>query len=215
MAGPAGSENRGNQNPKPVKTQSDCGFGCNPTRFINMPTYTISKLARIFGLSRSALLYYDRIGLLPPTGRTGAGYRCYSENDRECLEQICAYRQAGLTLEDIRALQQEQKPGASVLKQRLQALGREIQELHAKRRHLLDMFKMLTSQEIPAVVDVAMWIGMMRSAGMDERSMASWHAEFEKRAPQAHHEFLLSLGIPEKEALEIRKWSKNQRLNPT
>ncbi|MDD3081657.1 MAG: MerR family transcriptional regulator, partial [Desulfobacterales bacterium] len=181
---------------------------CNPTRFIDMPTYTISKLARIFGLSRSALLYYDRIGLLPPSGRTGAGYRCYSEDDRAQLEQICAYRQAGLTIEDIRALQREQKPGASILRQRLQAIGREIQELQSKRRYLLNMFKMLTSQEVPAVVDTAMWIGMLRSAGMDERSMACWHAEFEKRAPEAHHEFLLSLGIPENEALEIRTWSE-------
>ena len=112
--------------PKAGKTKSDCGRSCNPTGLINMPPYTISKLARMFGLSRSALLYYDRIGLLPPSGRTGAGYRCYSEDDRERLEQICAYRQAGLTIEDIQTLQQEQKPGISVLRQRLQAIGREI-----------------------------------------------------------------------------------------
>jgi DNA-binding transcriptional MerR regulator len=46
-----------------------------------MKTYSISKLARAFGLSRSTLLYYDRIGLLAASGRTGSGYRCYSEKD--------------------------------------------------------------------------------------------------------------------------------------
>ena len=44
-----------------------------------MKTYSISKLARACGLSRSTLLYYDRLGLLPPSGRTGSGYRCYSD----------------------------------------------------------------------------------------------------------------------------------------
>ena len=36
---------------------------------------TISQAAKKFKLSRSTLLYYDRIGLLRPTERTAAGYR--------------------------------------------------------------------------------------------------------------------------------------------
>ena len=39
---------------------------------------TIGKLARKFDLSRSTLLYYDRIGLLKPSGRTRANYRVYT-----------------------------------------------------------------------------------------------------------------------------------------
>src|SRR5262245_19662656 len=54
-----------------------------------MKTYSISRLARAFGLSRSTLLYYDRIGLLAPSGRTGSGYRSYSEKDYRQLERIC------------------------------------------------------------------------------------------------------------------------------
>lgn len=40
--------------------------------------YHISQLAQQFGLSRSTLLYYDRIGLLSPSARSEAGYRQYS-----------------------------------------------------------------------------------------------------------------------------------------
>ncbi len=36
---------------------------------------TVGKLAEDFGLSRSTLLYYDRIGLLQPAARTEKGYR--------------------------------------------------------------------------------------------------------------------------------------------
>jgi hypothetical protein len=57
------------------------------------------------------------------------------------------------------------------------------------------------------VVDKAMWVAMMESSGMDQAAMIRWHYEFEKRAPEAHHEFLMSLGIPENEAAQIREMS--------
>jgi len=56
-----------------------------------------------------------------------------------------------------------------------------------------------------------MFVAMLRAAGMDDAGMKQLHVEFERRAPQAHHNFLLSLGIPETEALQIRKWSADYR----
>src|SRR6185503_19923577 len=38
---------------------------------------SVSRLARRFGLSRTALLYYDRLGLLSPSERSAAGDRLY------------------------------------------------------------------------------------------------------------------------------------------
>jgi DNA-binding transcriptional MerR regulator len=49
---------------------------------------TISALARRFHLSRSTLLYYDRIGLLRPGGRSLKAYRQYGETEVARLEQI-------------------------------------------------------------------------------------------------------------------------------
>ena len=163
------------------------------------------KLAGAFGLSRSTLLYYDRIGLLPPSGRTASGYRYYTDKDHQRLERICAYRQAGLTLEDIRAiLFSRRKPLAKVLESRLQELGKEVRELKNKQRLLSGMLKNLTSSGGTATIDKRMWADMLRAAGMDEEAMCRWHAEFERNVPQGHHSFLRWLGIPEKEALAIR-----------
>ena len=67
---------------------------------------TVGELARSHGLSRSTLLYYDRIGLLKPSGRTPSGYREYTDRDEERLGQICLYRRTGLSLAEIRRLQQ-------------------------------------------------------------------------------------------------------------
>ena len=64
-------------------------------------TTTISELASKFSLSRSALLYYDRIGLLRPSKRTSTGHRRYDQEDYERLELICALRKVGLSLQDV------------------------------------------------------------------------------------------------------------------
>lgn len=66
--------------------------------------YTVGVLARSFGLARSSLLYYDRIGLLRPSQRSTSRYRLYGEDARERLEAICTYRRVGLGLAEIRTL---------------------------------------------------------------------------------------------------------------
>jgi DNA-binding transcriptional MerR regulator len=174
-----------------------------------MKTYTISKIARLFGLSRSTLLYYDRIGLLSPERRTLAGYRLYTEADYQRLQRICHFRQAGLALEDIRTvLALEGKPPEALLERRLQEISNEILALKTKQSLLSSILKNLAADGCPPTVDKAMWIEMLRAAGMDDKAMERWHTEFEQRAPQAHQEFLLSLGIPEKEVQQIRYWSR-------
>src|SRR5262245_47153371 len=69
-----------------------------------MKTYSISKIARACGLSRSTLLYYDRLGVLLPAGRTGSGYRYYTDKDLGALKRITHFREAGLSLKEIRSV---------------------------------------------------------------------------------------------------------------
>lgn len=171
--------------------------------------FRITDLARKFGLSRSTLLYYDQIGLLPPSGRSEAGYRMYSQDDRDRLATICSFRQAGLTIEDIRCvLSMEDDANGAVLRRRMRALGEEIRTLQTQQRLLGKMLQVQSSGELPVTVDKQAWIEMLRAAGMDEAAMSRWHTEFERRAPEAQHQFLLALGITEEEALCIRKRSR-------
>lgn len=170
--------------------------------------FHITELARHFGLSRSTLLYYDRIGLLTPSGRSEAGYRLYSTDDRDRLATICSFRQAGLTIEDIRrVLSMGEDVNGVVLQRRMRELGDEIRILQAQQHLLGKMLHVQSLGELPVTVDKQAWIEMLRAAGMDEAAMGRWHTEFERRAPEAHHQFLLSLGISEDEAQFIRKRS--------
>lgn len=167
--------------------------------------YRITALARKFGLSRSTLLYYDRIGLLQPAGRSEAGYRLYSKGDVERLKTVCEYKQAGLAIDDIRRMLEKPQEGSGIaIKQRLDELGRQIRSLQSKQRMLAEMLAAVTDGYAPLVIDKYAWMEMFRSAGMDEAAMCRWHREFEQRAPQAHQEFLESLGITAEESEQVR-----------
>jgi len=173
--------------------------------------FLITELARKYGLSRSTLLYYDHIGLLTPSGRSEAGYRLYSLADRDTLATICSFRKAGLTIEDIRRiLSTEEDANRVVLQRRMRELGKEIRTLQTQQHLLGKMLQIQSLGELPVTVDKQAWIEMLRAAGMDEAAMRKWHTEFEHRAPEAHHQFLLALGISEDESLFIRKQSMEE-----
>jgi DNA-binding transcriptional MerR regulator len=162
----------------------------------------------MFGLSRSTLLYYDRVGVLAPTGRSRSNYRLYSEADRKRLEEICSFRRAGLSIEDIRTLLSNRtERSTGLLERRLRAIGDEMRSLESQQRLLAGLLRAQAGGGPRGPVDKALFVEMLRAAGMDEAAMHRWHREFESRAPEAHQAFLRSLGIPEGEALRIRRWS--------
>src|SRR5438552_17225421 len=67
--------------------------------------YTIEQVAKRTGFTKRTLRYYEEVGLLPPTDRTGGNYRRYSEADIERLERIKKLRDLlGFSLTDIREI---------------------------------------------------------------------------------------------------------------
>ncbi len=176
-----------------------------------MKTYSISRLARACGLSRSTLLYYDRLGLLEPSGRTGSGYRYYTDAAQRRLERIAHFREAGLTLKEIRViLSSGGRPGTRLLEQRLRETTEKIVDFKNQQRLLAGMLRRVASGKCPPTVDTDLWVEMLDAAGMDQDGRCRWHTEFERRAPEGHREFLLSLGIPADEVERIRRWSRGE-----
>ncbi len=67
--------------------------------------WKVGELAGRTGLSVRALHYYEEIGLLLPSRRTGSGHRLYSAEDVLRLQRIVSLRSLGFTLEEIRQFQ--------------------------------------------------------------------------------------------------------------
>ena len=62
---------------------------------------TIAEVAKKYGLTADTLRYYERIGLLPPIGRTAGGIRNYSQSDCNWVEYIKCMRGAGVSIETL------------------------------------------------------------------------------------------------------------------
>jgi DNA-binding transcriptional MerR regulator len=169
---------------------------------------TVTQLARRCGLSRTALLYYESIGLMPPPPRSGGNYRSYGEADLQRLMQIRAYRDAGLKLEDVRELLDRPGGNASaVLKRRLAEIGAEIGALRAHQQAILKLLEHKALGKVKMITKKK-WVEIMQACGFSTDQMHRWHAEFERSAPQEHQEFLEFLHIPAAEIASIRQQSR-------
>jgi DNA-binding transcriptional MerR regulator len=171
---------------------------------------SIGQLAKQFGLSRSALLYYDSIGLLQASSRSRANYRRYTPEDSHRLQLICMYRQIGLPVASIREILKSPQSGTrAILEKRLLALGKEIASLREQQRVIIRMLGDPSLRERIPFMDKEGWVTLLRAAGLDDKGMAKWHQEFEKRSPALHQEFLEGLGISKEETEAIRQWSRS------
>lgn len=65
---------------------------------------TVHEVSKLAGVSIRTLQYYDKIGLLHPTGYTDAGYRLYDDADLERLQHILLFRELEFPLKDIKAI---------------------------------------------------------------------------------------------------------------
>ena len=65
---------------------------------------TVNEVSKLAGVSIRTLQYYDKIGLLHPTGYTDAGYRLYDDADLERLQHILLFRELEFPLKDIKMI---------------------------------------------------------------------------------------------------------------
>ncbi|OBU15455.1 MerR family transcriptional regulator [Photobacterium aquimaris] len=143
--------------------------------------YHISELAQHVNLSRSTLLYYEKLGLIKAKRQTN-GYRYYSNNDLQRIRLLQQLQAGGLTLKECQSCL-DGKINRDMLMDRLQVLEQEI----ATKQHAKQLLSSM--------------LGMNASC--------NWHETIERTAPLAHLEWLKQQGFNEKEALRLKWLSKN------
>jgi DNA-binding transcriptional MerR regulator len=171
--------------------------------------FTIGQMVKNYGLSRSTLIYYDNIGVLSPDCRTESNYRLYSDDDVRKMERILLFRSAGLSLDSIASLLEKKGDDLNTaLEQRLFVINSEIQGLRHQQKVILRILENKNLEMDARVLTRESWVSMLKAAGLDNEGMKNWHIEFEKTSPEAHQDFLESIGIEQDEIKSIRNWSK-------
>jgi DNA-binding transcriptional MerR regulator len=171
---------------------------------------TVGQVAKRYHLSRSTLLYYDKKGPLTPSGRTHANYRLYSHGDINRLERVLLFRNAGMSLDDISVL--IDKPIDEIenaLENRLFSINKEIQALRMQQQVIINLINRQGAIDKTRIVTKNRWVGMLKASGLDDSGMWQWHREFENSAPEAHQDFLESIGISDDEIVIIRNRSRS------
>ncbi|RIH89569.1 heavy metal-responsive transcriptional regulator [Calidithermus roseus] len=119
--------------------------------------YRIGELARVAGVSRDTLRFYEREGLLRPEGRSEGGYRLYEAEAVRRLRFIKQAQALGLTLEEIRAVLEvmhEGRPPCAdvrrVLRQKVALLEQRIAELTALHDALASRLEWAEAHPDPA-----------------------------------------------------------------
>ena len=196
----------------------------------------IGTLARRHGLSRSTLLYYERIGLLRPSARLANGYRQYARADEDRLERIIGYRRTGASLRDIsRMLDGGEESLRAVLERRLQELNAEQAGLREQQRVILLLLKVSPLPPLPprqpgersgeggseqitsrsGTMNLRMWVRLLEASGFDQEARNRWHGAFERSSPESHQRFLEFLCLPAPEIARIRRASRGGALSAT
>ena len=65
--------------------------------------YTIKEIAELSGVTTRTLRYYEEVGLLKPS-RNSSGYRIYTDNEVDLLQQILLYRSMDMNLKSIKEI---------------------------------------------------------------------------------------------------------------
>jgi MerR family transcriptional regulator, copper efflux regulator len=108
----------------------------------------IGEAAKASGISAKMLRYYESVGLVPPAGRSGAGYRTYSDADVDTLRFIGRARDFGMPMDRVKSLvglwQDKTTPSSEVKEialRQVSELEAKIYELTAMKDALADLAK--------------------------------------------------------------------------
>ena len=95
-----------------------------------MATWTVGQVADLFGVTVRTLHHYDEIGLLVPSERSRAGYRLYTDEDLQRLQQVVVYRRLELPLDEIATLLDGGEGAAEHLRRQRATVMSRLDELH-------------------------------------------------------------------------------------
>lgn len=108
--------------------------------------YSVKDVCRKYRITRKALFYYDRIGLLKPTERKGKQlFKYYNDESLERLESILMFRDVGLTISEVKEIIDEKDNNKVLIvlkkaKERIRVECEVKQEQLRRLNNLIELF---------------------------------------------------------------------------
>jgi len=97
---------------------------------------TIGDAAGKLGISQDTLRYYERVGAIPPVGRTPGGIRDYRDEDLVWIGRAVCLREAGVSVEAIAEFVKCYQAGDATFEARLRLLKAALAHLTEQKERL-------------------------------------------------------------------------------
>lgn len=109
-----------------------------------MKEYTISQIAKLVGVNKETIRYYEKFGLLPLPERKSNGYKIYTQRHIEIMEIILIVKDSGFTLNEIKdfiSIQEENTISQNdlykkIILRKIAFLEEKIQDLQSLKKGL-------------------------------------------------------------------------------
>lgn len=159
---------------------------------------TVNEVSKLSGVSIRSLHHYDKIGLLPATEVTAAGYRLYDDKALERLQMILLFKELQFPLKEITTILDNPSFDRS------KALEKQIDLLELRKEHLENLIDLARGIKMIGVQKVSkMSFEAFDTKKIDEyaaQAKVSWGAtdaykEFEKKSSGRSKEEEKILGV--------------------
>lgn len=141
----------------------------------------IQQLATLSGVSTRTLRYYDEIGLLVPHKNEETGYRSYSQEHINCLQQILFFRELEMPLAHIKVMLQD---GTF---QHVASLNNHRQELLKKQAHIERLLETV-EQTIQSIEEGTIMSNEQKFEAFKEQFIQKNEEQYGKEIRQKHGE---------------------------
>lgn len=111
--------------------------------------FSTGKFAKLCGISKKTLFYYDEINLFKPEKILSNGYRLYSNTQVELLSAINTLKEVGMSLKEVKDFidKRNSKNILDVLDFEVGEIRKEINRLKLKEQKLLNRMKIISEGE--------------------------------------------------------------------
>lgn len=156
--------------------------------------FTTGEFARILGVTKHTLFYYDEIGIFSPAVKETNGYRYYYIWQVELFQSITMLRSLGMPLKEIKEYMENRGPSRffPIMAQKEKEIDREIRRLKSMKRFVANVISevreaMNAELDHPVVkLCKAEHLLLSEVIERDEKKLAEEVAEHVKMCEQYH-----------------------------
>lgn len=127
-----------------------------------MEEYTIGQIAKLLGVNKETIRYYENFGLLPLPERKSNGYKIYTKRHIEVMEIILIIKDSGFTLNEIKNIITIQEENANsqndlykeIILKKIKLIENKIQDLHSLKKGLEKVVSNIENYNIRSCIEI-------------------------------------------------------------